>query len=115
MKKPVLLLLCLGVILAITAVILLTQTTTKNTEVVEVDSAIARATQIYKEAKAKGVDFSKGPCLSNSGIPGWVVDISHNPRLRIDNLPENQCPNYRKGNALHFIELDPEGNLIKWN
>lgn len=75
--------------------------------------AFARAKELYKQKLLEETDFSRGPCLSNEIIPGWVADIAHNPRESIDDLPENQCAAYREGKARHFIELDPYGNLIR--
>lgn len=77
------------------------------------DRAIELAEEIFKQKKSEGMDMSSGPCLSNEIIPGWVVDVAHNPRQPIDNLPENQCSAYRDGRASHFVELDLDGNLIK--
>ncbi len=79
----------------------------------ERDLAIQKAQEIYKQLKAQGVDFSNGPCIAEELMPGWVADIAHNPRQAVDNLPENQCQNFRNGKAQHFVELDPEGNVIR--
>jgi hypothetical protein len=79
----------------------------------EVDSAINQAQNLYYVRRNLGEDFSKSPCLSNDLIPGWVVDISYSPRQPVDDLPENQCSAYLEGRAKHFVELDPEGNLIR--
>ncbi len=75
--------------------------------------AIALAQQVYAEKKAAGLDFTNGPCLAENLMPGWVADIAHRPRRRADELPENQCENYRNGTAAHFVELDPEGKVIR--
>ena len=79
----------------------------------ELETAVNQAKYIYSLRKQQAVDFSKGPCLSDALLPGWVLDIAHNPRQAIDDLPENQCPAYRENRAVHFVELDPEGNLIR--
>lgn len=79
----------------------------------EIDTAVNQAKHIYRTEKEKNKDFSNGPCLSDALMPNWVVDIAHNPRLPIDDLPQNQCPGYREGRAQHFVELDPEGSLIR--
>lgn len=71
------------------------------------------AEKLYQEKKAQGLSFSDGPCLSNNIFPDWVVDIAHNPRQPIDDITENQCSAFREGKAHHFIELDPNGNLIR--
>lgn len=77
------------------------------------EAAIGLARQVYQAKKAEGVDFSSGPCLTDALLEGWVVDVAHNPRQDIDDLPENQCANFRNGTAKHFVELDTEGNLIR--
>lgn len=79
----------------------------------EIDTAINQAQLIYRQKKLAGEDFTSGPCLSNDLLPGWVVDIVHSPRIEIDNLVENQCPAYLEGRARHFVEFDPDGNLIR--
>jgi hypothetical protein len=76
------------------------------------DDTVALAQQAYREAKASGVDMSRGPCL---GVikPGWVADVAHDPRQPVDDNPANQCRQYRSGEADHFVELDPQGELIR--
>lgn len=75
-------------------------------------AAIAAARDAYASAKARGVDFERGPCL---GVvkPGWVGDVAHDPRRDVDDRPENQCEAYRSGEAENFVELDPKGRLIR--
>jgi hypothetical protein len=73
----------------------------------------AAAKFIYA-GKAKA-DLSAGPCLSE-GIPGlsdWVVDIAHDPRQAVDDQPANQCQSFRDGETHHFVELTPDGQLIR--
>jgi len=77
------------------------------------DLAIAKAKELWRAKFLSGEDLSAGPCLSNEAIPDWVADIAHNPRQDVDNLPANQCSAYRDGAAHHFVELDPDGNLIR--
>lgn len=79
----------------------------------EFDTAVNQAKYLYSQRKKLGEDFSKGPCLSEALMPDWVVDIAHNPRSPVDDLPENQCEAFREGRAKHFVELDLEGNLIR--
>ncbi|MBU1036518.1 hypothetical protein KKF32_00600 [Patescibacteria group bacterium] len=82
--------------------------------------ALTKAQILFNQAKADDLDMSQGPCLSNElyGNPEypetmWVLDIAHNPRQEIDNLPENQCSAFREGKAKHFIEMDTDGEIIK--
>src|SRR5438105_4448117 len=79
----------------------------------EIDSAVGKAQEIYKNRKGTGMDFSSGPCLSNDLLPDWVVDLAHNPRQSLDNFPENQCPAFIEGRAKHFVELDLKGEVIR--
>jgi hypothetical protein len=59
--------------------------------------------------------FDEGPCIAESlpGLPDWVADIAHDPRQAVDDEATNQCQRYREGEAHHFVELDPDGNLIR--
>jgi len=83
--------------------------------------ALEKAKEVYQQANSQALDLSNGPCLSNY-LHGnidypqtvWVLDIAHNPRQAVDDLPENQCSAYRDGQAMNFIEFDEQGNLIKY-
>lgn len=79
------------------------------------EQAIAAADEVYQQAKANGTDFSNGPCIAEKlpNLPDWSVDVAHEPRQAIDDQPENQCQFYRDGKTHHFVELDPEGLLIR--
>lgn len=77
------------------------------------DRAIRMAQILFREKKAQGIDLSPGPCLAEEIIPDWCVDVAHSPREEIDNLPQNQCQSWRDGRVHHFVELDPEGNVIR--
>jgi len=79
----------------------------------ELNFAKARAQQFYSSLKAQGEDLANGPCLSDNLTTGWVADLVHNPRLDVDNQPENQCPSFVNGTAKHFVELDLEGNFVR--
>lgn len=78
----------------------------------ERDRAVAAARAAYAEAKEAGTDFAAGPCLGVV-VEGWVADVAHDPRQEVDDRPENQCEAYRSGEADHFVELDPDGELIR--
>lgn len=82
--------------------------------------ALQKAQDLYQKSVAQEQDLSNGPCLSNElhGNPDypqtmWVLDIAHEPRIEVDDLPENQCPAYKEGRAENFIEFSPQGQLIK--
>lgn len=114
MSKQVLFSISLVVII-VTAVLTYTASTepSKSTKRGEFDVAINQAKHVYQQRKAAGEDFSNGPCLSDALMPNWILDIAHNPRQEVDDLPQNMCPAYREGKAKHFVELDPDGNLIR--
>lgn len=65
------------------------------------------------------LELSDGPCLSdtegggNWDMEDWVCDVAHEPREPVDNLPENQCREFREGKASHFVEVDPNCELIR--
>jgi hypothetical protein len=81
----------------------------------EKDAAVAAAYAIYAQATTAGVVMENGPCLADplAAMPEWVVDVAHDPRQEVDDDPANQCSSYRSGQADHFVELDPAGNLIR--
>lgn len=78
-------------------------------------AAINEAKVEYAAAMQKGVDFADGPCISEHlpGLSDWVADVAHDPRQAADDQPQNQCRRARSGDASHFVELDPSGNLIR--
>lgn len=76
------------------------------------EELVQKAKDLYSQAKDSGKDLSRGPCLGKVS-DDWVVDIAHVPRQDIDNFPENQCDDFNTGKANHFIELDPDGNVIR--
>ncbi|MDD5039644.1 MAG: hypothetical protein PHY34_00675 [Patescibacteria group bacterium] len=85
----------------------------KIKEKADKDLAIAKAKELWRIQFQIETDLSQGPCLSNTVIPDWAADIAHNPRQAVDEDPANQCVLYRAGSVHHFVELDPEGNLIR--
>src|SRR3989344_5040860 len=114
MPKTILFLLALTVvILTGFLTVVMNLTSTKSLSRREIETAVNQAKHLYRQEKERGRDFSEGPCLSNALMPGWVVDIAHNPRLPIDDLLTNQCSTYLEGRAQHFVELDTEGSLIR--
>lgn len=77
-------------------------------------TAITAAKAAYEKARLEGRDLSSGPCIADPlPVPNWVADIAHDPRQPVDDDPANQCSTYRSGESEHFVELDPEGNLIR--
>lgn len=61
----------------------------------------------------KEENLSKGPCLSEEIIEGWVCDVAHDPREDIDDKPENRCKAYGD-TAEHFVEIDPKCRFIRF-
>lgn len=76
------------------------------------EDAFKNALNLYIQKKQEGLDMSNGPCLGKVA-DDWVLDIAHNPRQPIDDEPQNQCRDFINGNINHFIEMDPDGNLIR--
>ena len=76
--------------------------------------AVAAAKFIYA-GKANSLDLSSGPCLAESipSLSDWAVDIAHDPRQPVDDQPANQCQSFRDGETHHFVELTPDGQLIR--
>jgi len=79
----------------------------------DVERAKLACIQECQKALNEGRDLSNGPCLSNKIINDWVCDVAHSPRQDVDNDPANQCEAFRKGQAHHFVEVDPDCNFIK--
>jgi hypothetical protein len=81
----------------------------------ERDQAVAQAQEVYDQARTSGRNLTAGPCIAESltDLPDWVVDIAHDPRQDVDDEPANQCRRYRDGEAEHFVELTPDGQLIR--
>lgn len=72
---------------------------------------LARARIRYNQAITSHADLSSGPCLGKIA-DDWVLDIAHLPREPIDNLPQNQCADFRDGKVHHFVEMSPQGEII---
>ena len=79
------------------------------------ERAVDEAQLVFRQVQASGTDLSAGPCISESlpTLPDWVADIAHDPRQPVDDVPANQCARYRSGQAHHFVELAPDGTLIR--
>jgi len=75
-------------------------------------SAVQKCQLKCSMMEKKGVDMSRGPCLGTIEA-GWVCDVAHSPRQPVDDLPENQCADFREGRAQHFVEVTPGCQLIR--
>ena len=101
--KNKLFILCLAVILLTGYLTLaINSSTPKSLSRTEIDIAVNQAKYFYKIKKESGADLSLGPCLSDALMPNWVVDLVHEPRIPLDDLPENQCPTPRKEKSWHL-------------
>lgn len=114
-KKKSLFVLTLLVIFLVTIFVLKTNKlpSYKKGLSITTDTAVGRAVDLYIKRTSEGVDLTRGPCLSNDLLPGWVADVVHSPRESIDDLPVNQCQAFLEGRATHFVELDLNGNLVR--
>ena len=72
---------------------------------------VARARIRYNQAVSQHIDLSAGPCLGQISSD-WVLDIAHLPRQTVDDLPQNQCPDFLMGRVHHFIEMTPQGEVV---
>ncbi len=79
----------------------------------EKNTAVEQAKILFDQKKEEGLDFSSGPCLSEEIIPGWSVDIAHDPRSAEDERAENQCAYYINKQTRHLVEMDLSGNFIR--
>ncbi len=88
----------------------------KEKESDEIKEIINDCIALCEEARAN-MNLSHGPCLSDNNPKwkheGWVCDVAHSPRLPVDNLPENQCREYREGKASHFVEVNEQCEYIR--
>jgi hypothetical protein len=79
------------------------------------DKAVAEAKAAFTQAQASGDDLGVGPCIAQQlpGLADWAADVAHDPRQPVDDQPANQCRSYRDGQTHHFVELTPDGRLIR--
>jgi hypothetical protein len=76
---------------------------------------MAAAQTAFQQVKSSGRDLSAGPCIAEQlkGLPDWAADVAHQPREPADNDPANQCASYRSGQTHHFVELSPDGQILR--
>lgn len=102
-------------IISLILLVLLIAGCTGNVDSQPVNPAVNVCVSLCNSVKSKQ-DLSNGPCLSDNNpdwtISDWVCDVAHSPRQSVDNLPENQCSDFREGKAKHFVEVDTSCNLI---
>jgi len=100
---------------AIITIIILVKVGTEDRDATfsDKDMAIHEAKKVYEYLKEQGIDFTEGPCIAESVMVDWAVDIVHNPRNSQDDLPQNICTSMISGTAKHIIELDRNGVVLK--
>jgi len=79
----------------------------------EIPDYVLEQQEMINCATEKFSDFNgeiNSQCLGTCG--DYAVDIVHVPRASEDNLPENQCEEYRIGKLKHFIEFDKNGKIV---
>jgi hypothetical protein len=77
--------------------------------------AVKEAREAFVNADLAPAELQRGPCVAERlpGLPNWVVDVAHDPRVAVDDLARNQCRRFRAGDASHFVELNPSGDVIR--
>jgi len=75
-------------------------------------SIAQKCVQACEDRYRAGADLSQGPCLGMIA-DDYVCDVAHSPRELSDNLPQNQCAEFREGRAHHFVEVTPECRMIR--
>jgi hypothetical protein len=78
------------------------------------EQAISACVDACRQALSQGREIGPGPCLLDPipGLDDWVCDVAHSPRKAVDLQSANQCPGFRAAYSAHFVEVDPECNLI---
>lgn len=65
---------------------------------------------LYVGLARAGVELDS-QCLGICG--NYSIDLVHVPRRSVDDVPENQCREYRENITVGFIELDRDGNVVR--
>ena len=111
MQKKVTLVILLLVI-ALVGILLIPRKPVDQTQ-----SIIESCKNLCVQTLNSGMDLTNGPCLSDNNpdwtYEDWVCDVAHWPREDVDNQPENQCQEFRSGNAHHFVEVNPSCEYIR--
>ncbi|RJR31027.1 hypothetical protein C4569_03245 [Candidatus Parcubacteria bacterium] len=69
--------------------------------------------RILLDARLKsGYDLENRPCLSEEIVPGWAVDVVHQPFEETDRMPKNQCQLFLQKKVKNIIFLDEYGHVI---
>jgi len=91
----------------------------KKTSEEKVDELKAHRVNVIREARMMldielktGYDLENRPCLSEELVPGWAVDIVHQPTTEVDSMLKNQCRLYQEGKVPNIIYMDEFGHII---
>lgn len=84
----------------------------KTQAVITQEEIINKVSNKYQQAISENKNLNSGPCLGQIQND-WVLDVVHNPRIDVDNQPQNQCEDFIFGKAKHFVEIDTSGNIIQ--
>jgi len=76
-------------------------------------NAIRQARKLLDEKLKSGYDLENRPCLAEEIVPGWAIDIVHQPIEEVDMLEINQCQSYLEGKVENIILMDEFGHQIK--
>ena len=111
MKKAYLLGIFIVIIILAVVLILLMGKKDGEEQDLQQQEMINCALEKFSEFKNTGAEIDS-QCLGVCNGQ-YAVDIVHVPRTAEDNLPENQCEEYREGKVSHFIELDENGGVVR--
>lgn len=75
-------------------------------------NVIREARSLLDEKLKSGYDLENRPCLAEEIVPGWAVDLVHQPISEVDKLPENQCQSYLEGRVKNLILMDEFGHIV---
>jgi hypothetical protein len=77
-------------------------------EVLSQEKAIVCAKYLYNSSNFEELSSQ---CLGS--CDRYAVDIVHVSRTEEDNLEENQCEDFVRGELNQFIELDADGSVVR--
>lgn len=95
----------------IVAIIIVSGCTASNNGAGAPEASLKCQNKCIQLASTK-TDFSRGPCIDDSIMAGWVCDMAHSPREAVDDEPANQCPSFGK-TAHHFVEVSESCRVIR--
>ena len=75
-------------------------------------NALRQARTLLDQKLKSGYDLDTRPCLAEEIVPGWAIDLVHQPIEEVDKLPQNQCQKYISGEVENIILFDEFGHQI---